>query len=88
MSSGWGSDHVGNYAKIKINDEQIKLNPNTNGTDHGLHIVVLKAGGKVKSSQIFATNESSHDLDTFIDTLTSNDIIIASSLNDCTTKLS
>ena len=55
MAESAGFDN-GNFAKITINGEQVKLDPNEHGHNRGLHIVVVNPeDGKIELAQVFDT---------------------------------
>ena len=86
-SAGWDA---GNYAVIKLNDQQIRVQQNENGHYRGLHIVALDPErGEVLAAQAFDTYVSSALFDQFISRgIPQGTIILAACKDECVSKLS
>lgn len=87
-----GGFNGGNFAKITIDDKEIKCRPHENGHDRGLHMVIMDpSDGKIVMARIFDTYTSSFDLELFIDFMNESDdgfIIIVACKDDCVKNLS
>ena len=58
---------AGNETKITINEEIVKLEPNSNGHFRGLHVIVVNPNdGNIEYAQVFDTYKSSDSLQEFI----------------------
>ena len=79
----------GNFAKIMINDKQVKVEKNENNHYRGLHIVIVNPQtGKVESAQAFDTYISSEALEAFTDEIPEGRIVVAACMDECATELS
>lgn len=59
---------AGNYARITLNDVEVPVNKkNLNGTDRGLHVVILDTSTmEVVQQEVFDTHETSTVLELYI----------------------
>ena len=81
---------AGNFAKIEVNGEQVKLKKNASNHYRGLHIVVVDpSSGSVVEAQVFDTYKCSKGLDDFIRKgVAFGHFVVAASQDDCVTNLS
>ena len=73
-------------AKIMINDKVVRMEPNENSHQRGLHIAVIeKEGGSPKRARVFDTYKSSKELESFINSgdIEKGSIIVAACMDEC-----